>query len=548
MKALILTTLRPWIGLMLAASALVILGSFATLVVPWGLGLIIGNIVDPAAGIPPVLILGTFAAISAQSLLTLWSARLGKRISANVLADLRIAVFGHVLRLPLDYHERHPRGDAIALLSRDIETIGDFSTSFVSRVAPSLVTLAGASIMMLRIDPVLAAPILLAIPVTIIALKLQVRRLRPAAMEMREREAKVLTDIEESLTMVPTIKRFTREDFESDRYQKDVFAARDMGIRVHRSFVSLVPSVQVFAGAAMLMVLLLLQSRLETLGLTTAEWTSLLLYAGLIIRPLSTLAGTWGETQLARGAAARLSATLELRAERSEGVPGPKNTSPGTISFRKVSYAYAGGRPALSDLSLEIDRGERVALIGPNGSGKSTLVRLLCGLQFPDEGIVEVNGVPTTEFDLSELRRSVSVVPQEVQLVNGTIRDNIAYGFPSAPDALVFEAARSALADGFISTLDDGYDTVVGENGVWLSGGQRQRIALARALLGNPGIVVLDEATAMFDIDSEQAFFAALDRAFEGRTVIVIAHTRTAFDAVDRVIELRAGTLHSSGQ
>ncbi|RYH10103.1 ABC transporter ATP-binding protein [Tropicimonas sp. IMCC6043] len=550
MRQLLLAALRPRLWKILFASLLVIAGSLVTLIIPWALGQIAGALVDRASGVPVGLLLGLLLTIAVQSLLALASSVISQRVTADVLVDLRRATFSHVLRLPLAFHESHPRGSTVALLGQDVDFLGEFSAGFVTLTAPRLVTLIGAAVLMIRIDPLLAAPVLLTLPVAIATFRLLTRRLRPLGRDYRDQEARVISIIDESLAMVPTMKRFAREPQAIERFENEVERARVLSTRLHLAAEILQPAVQVLTGMALLLVVVVLQSRLDALALSTAEWTSLLLYAGMIVRPLAGLSRAWGQLNIARGAFQRLAEAMQLEAE-----PAPEHSASRRaetrragalpVAFDDVWFRYGPDRWALASIDLVIEPGEHVGLIGPNGSGKSSVVRLLSGLHMPERGEVRVGGRATSAQDLAALRQSVAVVPQDVQLLDATIRENIAYGAPGATQAQVRRAAEAALAAGFIDALDRGYDTLVGENGIWLSGGQRQRIALARALICNPGLLILDEATAMFDIDGEAEFFERAREVFTGRTVIVVAHTPQALAAVDRIVTLEGGRVVS---
>ena len=253
------------------------------------------------------------------------------------------------------------------------------------------------------------------------------------------------------------------------------------------------------------------------------------------------LADIYGQTQVARGAMERLERALGAAPEPASGKGARLPTGARDIEWRGVTFAYEGRAPALQGVDLEVRAGEWVAIVGPNGAGKSTLGHLLVRLHEPAAGGVFVGGVDVATVPLAQLRAHIGVVPQSVMLFDATVRDNIAYGRPGADHAAIERAAREAGAHDFVMRLPGGYDTFVGEHGVRLSGGQQQRLALARALVKDPPILVLDEATALFDPEAEADFLAACRRAAGGRTVLLITHRPASLDVADRVVHMRQG-------
>jgi ABC-type multidrug transport system fused ATPase/permease subunit len=272
---------------------------------------------------------------------------------------------------------------------------------------------------------------------------------------------------------------------------------------------------------------------------------SLFLYGMVLVRPISQLANVYGATQSARGAAQRLMDAIGSPLERDTGTVQQIPRHAG-IRFERVEFAYPGRPSLFCGFDLEIQPGETVALTGVNGAGKSTLAHLLLRLVEPQAGRILVGGIDVREFTLAALRAQVGLVAQNVMLFNASVHENIAYGRPDAGSADVENAARAARAHDFVQALPEGYATVVGEQGVRLSGGQKQRIALARALLRDPPILVLDEATAMFDPQGEADFIAACHETLRSRTVILITHRPASLALADRVLRLEGGQLHSA--
>jgi ATP-binding cassette subfamily B protein len=288
----------------------------------------------------------------------------------------------------------------------------------------------------------------------------------------------------------------------------------------------------------LLLLLWLGSDRIATGDLAAAELVSLLLYAMLLSQPLKGLANVYGQVQRTRGAAERIIEFLNEQPEPDDAGTPALPAAKGEIRFEQVRFHYPGGKPVLAGLNLHIDAGETVAITGPNGAGKSTIAHLLMRLTDPDSGHILIDGTDIASVSLTSLRGQIGLVAQHTLLVNGTVAENIAYGQPLVEQAEIEQAARAAHAHDFITQLPKGYETVIGEQGLRLSGGQRQRISLARTLLINPPILILDEATSMFDPAGEEGFIAECRELLGGKTVILITHRPASLALADRVLEL----------
>jgi ABC-type multidrug transport system fused ATPase/permease subunit len=423
----------------------------------------------------------------------------------------------------------------------DVSHLGNFVSGFLVQFAPSVLTALGAVIFMAVLEARLAAGVLICVGIAVLGLKLGGRRLRALSQAARQANAAAVAAAEEMLQTLPAIKASAAEHVTLMQYSHQLVHCRDNSLALARVNAALSPAVEFFtmASAAAL---------IATAGLTfagsssTAQMVSFVLYAVLLTRPLSRLASSYGQLQIARGALHRLEEVLTVPPEPTVGSPLIRPVS-GAITFDRVSFTYPGREPAVSSFSLNVAAGETVALTGMNGAGKSTLAHLLLRFYAPTQGRILIDGADIATINLHELRQSIGFVPQTTILLNSSVRENIAFGRPDATEAEIVAAARIAHADSFIRMLPSGYDTLIGDQGIRLSGGQRQRIALARAILTDPPILVLDEATAMFDPEGERAFVETARDAFRGRTVILITHRPASLALADRIVRLDQGAV-----
>lgn len=532
--------LRPHRGVLLLALALMLAQSAATLAQPW-LGGVLTDRLLLGSGVAPLLWLLFGLIVAQQALGYLVSIQL-QDVSGRLVANAGSHVYAHLQSLPLAWHHARQRGDVLALLTGDVYRLANFVTGTLVPLVPLLFTFVGALVMMLRVAPAIAIAIGVLMPLLFVLLKIVGRRLRPLSHQAMQAWADQASMAEQNLSMLPVIKAFATDPVEARRYAGQAEAVRAIDLRRARLEGAIAPTVHVLGAGTVLLLLGLAGHLVASDALRVGELVSLVLYGLVLVNPVSQLARVYGNTQSARGTAQRMMAALGAVPEVDTGSRGFAGVR-GEIAFEAIDLAYPGRPPLLQDFDLRIAAGETVAITGPNGAGKSTLVHLLLRLLEPDAGAVRIDGIDVREFRLAALREGVGLVAQQVMLFNASVADNIAYGRSDATPAQIEAAARAARAHDFVAALPQGYATVVGDQGVRLSGGQKQRIALARALLKDPAILVLDEATAMFDPEGEAEFIAECHEVLKQRTVLLITHRPASLALADRILRLDGGQL-----
>lgn len=556
--------LRPHKTIFSIGMALLLFSSFISLIVPRLLGQVAGIGIEGSTS-EDLMNLGAMQ-INMSELSTVLIALLAIFVIQGVVAFFRVYTFAIVtermmlalrndtyrqmIRMPMQFFNEKRVGDLTSRISADITTIQETFTFTIAEFIRQVIIIVFGLAFLFYHSVSLTLYMLATIPVIVVAAVIFGRFIRKLGKETQDRISESNVIVQETLTGITAVKSFANEAYEVLRYGKSssVILAYGMKSAIWRGIFSSFIIIFLFGAVAFVLWqgALLMQSG----ELSAKLFVSFLLYTAMIGGSFGGLAAQYASIQRGVGAIEKVMDLLESAAEPIEtdskaNMPDLK----GDIEFSEVGFHYQS-RPdvkVLRELSFPVKSGQRVALVGPSGAGKSTVVSLLLRFYEPAQGKILIDGLDYTGYDLTALRSQMALVPQDVVLFGGTIRDNIAYGKPGCSDEEVVEAARQANALRFIEQFPDGMNTIVGERGIQLSGGQRQRIAIARAVLRNPRILILDEATSSLDSESERLVQEALDNLMQGRTSIVIAHRLSTIRKSDRIFVLEKGEIREQG-
>ena len=485
-----------------------------------------------------------------QAVLGFFRIVLFAHVTEHMLADLRRDTYAHLLRLPMSFFARRRVGELNSRLSADVALLQDTFTTTLAELLRQLIIIAAGIVLLARLSPELTLTMLASVPVVVLVAVLFGRFIGRLSRQVQDRIADTNVIVDETLQGIQSVKAFANEAWESVRYGRSVLSARALAMRGARWRGALVSFIILcMFGAIILVVWRGVNLQREGL-LTNGELVTFIMYSVFVGASIGGIPEHVNTVLKAIGATERL---MDLHDEVGEPVSLDARKQrielQGRIAFQGVSFHYAtrADVPVLRDVSFTAEPGQRIALVGPSGAGKSTIASLVLRFFDPVQGAVRIDDRDARDYPLTALRDRMAIVPQEVLLFGGSIRENIAYGRPDATDAEVEAAARRANAHDFIAAFPEGYATVVGDRGIQLSGGQRQRIAIARAVLKDPAILILDEATSALDSESERLVQEALEQLMKGRTSLVIAHRLSTIRDADRILVLDKGVIAESG-
>ena len=469
-------------------------------------------------------------------------------VSQWVAHDLRRTLYEHIQRLSLAEHDAARTGDLISRVTSDIGAVQDFVNSALLGILIDVMTLVGMIGVMFYLNWHFTLIALSVAPVLFLVVYYYTRRIKSASRVVRKEEGVLLSIVEEVLTSIRVVKAFAREDYEQQRFEAESLANVEAGLEARSIKAKLAPAVEVIVAIGTCMVLWY-GARLAMAGqLSAGVLIVFLLYLGKMYKPMRDLSKMTDTVSKAMVGYERIQEVLDIES-RVRDVPGARQAPrfTGQIEFRQVEFSYDGGKDALRNLSFTIKAGQVAAIVGPSGTGKTTLVSLIPRFYDPVSGSVVIDGTDIREYRLKSIREQISFVLQDTLLFRATIWENIAYGRPGASPKEIRRAAELADAHEFIEKLPEGYGTMVGERGMSLSGGQRQRIAIARAIIRDTPILILDEPTAGLDAASEQAVIGALDTLMKGRTSVVIAHHLATIRHADVIFVIKDSELAEQG-
>lgn len=544
--------LLPYKAKFVIGLVFLVLGSFLLLAFP----LIAGKLIDVASGEGSWVLndinsiaLCLLGILFIQGIFSFFRVYLFAQVSENAMADVRFDLYRKILYLPITFFDKHRTGDLMSRMSSDVTLLQTTFSTTLAEVIRQVVTLIVGIAMIFINTPALSVFMLATFPVLIIAAMVFGKKIRVLSRQSQDELAHSSTIVEETFQSILAVKSFTNELFEKLRYQKSIKQVVTTALKAatyRAGFISFI-IFALFGGMVAIMWYgaLLLQRGEMSVG----DLISFAFYTAFIGGSIAGIGDLFGQIQRAIGASERI---LEIHEESSETEESENTTAPrfdGNIAFEDVTFQYPSrmDMSVLNGLSMQVAAGEKVALVGKSGAGKSTIAHLLMRLYDGFSGSVKVDGQDISSYDLSDFRKNIGIVPQEVILFGGSIRENIAYGKPNASQEEIEAAAQKAHALDFIQSFPEGFDTLVGERGVKLSGGQRQRIAIARTILKDPAILILDEATSSLDAESEQQVQLALNELMKGRTTLIIAHRLATIKEVDRIYVIENGCIKESG-
>lgn len=541
--------LMPYKSAFIAGLVFLLFSSLTLLTFPF----VAGKLIDTAQGSSWIvndvnsiawLLIGILAVQSVFSFFRVWLFAL---VSERSMRDIRLALYSRLVRLPMTFFDKRRTGELISRITADVSQLQDTFSTTLAELFRQIVTLVAGIGFLLYNTPKLTVFMLGTFPVLVLIAMVFGRFIRNLSKKTQDELAAANVIVEETLQSISTVKSFVGEAYESARYGKGLNSVVGVALTTAKyrgAFISFI----IFALFGGIVAVMWYGASLVAEGeMSVGELVSFVLYTTFIGGSIAGLGDIYSQLQKAIGSSERVLEIMEEEPEAESGASSEKFE--GKIEFNHVGFRYPT-RPeveVLKNVSFQVQSGEKVALAGHSGAGKSTIIQLLLRFYEVEKGTIFIDGRDVKDWDLKILRSKIGIVPQEVLLFGGSIRENIAYAKPGAGEEEIILAAKKANAWQFISQFPEGLDTLVGERGVKLSGGQRQRVAIARAILKDPAILILDEATSSLDAESESLVQQALDELMKGRTTLIIAHRLATIRKVDRIYALSEGKIVEEG-
>jgi len=538
----------------------------ANLLEPWPLKIVLDNVLKQKSGNGWInhLIARTtdgsalaalnFAAISvlvialAGALCSYAEKYLTTNVGQWVMHDLRQRVYFHLQRLSLAYHDENRTGDLISRVTSDIDSIQSFITSNLLDSVLNVITLVGMVAVMFYSNWKFTLVALSVAPPLALVVFRYTRSIKKASREVRKKEGEIVSVIQEVLGSMRVVKAFAREDYEVHRLEEESLENVEIALRARNMKARLAPLVSLIVAVGTALVLWTGSRMVLNGSLSAGLLIMFIWYLGKMYKPMQDLSKMTDAYSKAAVGYERIREVLDTDFEVKD-LPGAKDVPrlKGVVEFEHVTFGYDPKCPVLTDLTFRIEAGQVAAFVGPTGAGKSTIISLIPRLYDPTSGVIKLDGADIRSFKQRSIRSQISFVLQDTVLFQGTVWHNISYGKPNASRDEILKAAEAANAHEFIEKMPNGYDTIVGERGMTLSGGQRQRIAIARAVIRNSPILVLDEPSSGLDAESEKLVFDALEVLMKGKTSIVIAHRLSTIRSADIIFVLKDGAIVERG-
>jgi ABC-type multidrug transport system fused ATPase/permease subunit len=560
--------IRPYLGSLCIILAAMLVQTLTGLAAPWPLKVILDNVVgnhklpawlnsavtlllkgDSKMSIAMAAALAVVAIASLGALASYIANYYTESVGQWIANDLRLRTYHHLQRLSLRYYDQQRTGALLSTITSDVQTIQAFASSSTLGILVDLFTIVGMLFIMFWLNWDFTLIVLAVTPFLLLLVSRFKKAVKAATHEVRKQQANIVSVVQQDLESMRVVKAFGRQDYEQQELGEVSHAVVDAALKARRVKALLSPIVTVTVSLCTAVVLWRGSSLILAGAMTAGSLTVFLAYLTRFFKPVKDLASMTNSIAQAAVGVDRVRAILDaddVIPERADALQ-PESSLRGAIRFEQVKFAYNAESPVLRGVSFSIEPGQLVGVVGSTGGGKSTIISLIPRFYDAISGKVEIDGVDVRDYKLQWLRSQIGYVLQETVLFRGSIRDNIAYGREGATHDEIVQAATLANADEFIARMPHGYDTMVGERGDTLSGGQRQRIGIARALVRNNPILILDEPTAALDTESEKLVIEALERLMKGRTVITIAHRLSTIRDANKIIVLDGGVVAEQG-